>query len=75
MCGFRPSASTLATWLSSYYSSAAYREEEEQQKSFEMTPPYVVTALIKIPFLHGPTQSGADAALRCSNGAAGRRQR
>ena len=28
MCGFRPSASTLATWLSSYYFSAAYCKEE-----------------------------------------------
>ena len=35
MCGFRPSASTLATWLSAYYFSAAYcREELHQEMSF-----------------------------------------
>ena len=35
MCGFRPSASTLATWLSAYYFSAAYcREELHQERSF-----------------------------------------
>ena len=45
MCGFRPSASTLATWLSSYSFRASYREEEEQQKSTILTPPYVPTAL------------------------------
>ena len=45
MCGFRPSASTLATWLSSYYFSASYREEEGQQKSSILTPRVVVTAL------------------------------
>ena len=35
MCGFRPSASTLATWLSAYYFSASYCEEElHQERSF-----------------------------------------
>ena len=42
MCGFRPSASTLATWLSAYYFSASYCEEELHPRSVGS---YVPTAL------------------------------
>ena len=52
MCGFRPSASTLATWLSSYYFSASYREEEGPQKSSILTPRVVPTALTFYSIFH-----------------------
>ena len=46
MCGFRSSASTLASWLSSYYFSEARCHEAEHHSELGWTPERVLS----IPF-------------------------